>query len=188
VPEDAGSVVDTRRQAYVAFTDILGRVQRDVYYVEVGKPSLSSLFAECLEAWRTTVRPSTWDSYIEFQSRLPETLEAISAAGLADTSGFSLLGQLSENMRLRLENALLQRGLGQIEERLARIEATLPEVKVVVLREISRDEAKREIKQLFARGRALYYEDIVDEVRLDLELVVDICNELVEEGEISPVA
>jgi Mn-dependent DtxR family transcriptional regulator len=54
---------------------------------------------------------------------------------------------------------------------------------VIVLRKLSREEAKDEIKDLFKTGRTLYYSDIARELRIDLELVVEICQELVEKGE-----
>jgi hypothetical protein len=185
VPHDAESVLDTKGVAPVTFIDA-GRVQEA--YFAAGTAVLSRLAAKCLEAGRASVRPSTWDDCIVIQWDEPETMEPMGASGLADTSGFSVIAQLSENSRLRHENALLQRGLSEIEQRLARIEAALPEVKVVVLREISRAEAKREIKELFAQGEALDYEDIIDKLSLDLELVVGICNELIDEGEIAPDA
>ena len=60
----------------------------------------------------------------------------------------------------------------------------MPEEKVIVLREISREQAKQEIQQLFSSGRTLYYSDIAEELGLDLELTVDICRELQESKEI----
>ena len=53
-----------------------------------------------------------------------------------------------------------------------------------MLRDITKEEAKKEIQQLFLNGRTLYYSDIVKELELDLETVVDICNELQENKEI----
>jgi Mn-dependent DtxR family transcriptional regulator len=58
------------------------------------------------------------------------------------------------------------------------------EEKVIALREIPREQAKQEIQQLFSSGRTLYYSDIAEELRLDLKLVVDICRELEENGEV----
>jgi len=95
---------------------------------------------------------------------------------------------IEENWQLATENALLRARLDDFEARLARLEADVPETKVVVLRQITRDEAKQEIKELFASGETLDYEDIVDRLQLDLELVVGICDELTEEGEIGPDA
>jgi len=71
-----------------------------------------------------------------------------------------------------------------LEERLKNLEAFTPREEVVVIREISREEAKTEIERLFAGGKTLYYSDIAKELRLDLELVVDICEELVKEEKV----
>jgi hypothetical protein len=102
------------------------------------------------------------------------------AAGISSSS--DLLEQ--ENMQLRNENLMLRDTISRIEERLAGIEAFIPVEKVVVLREISRDEAKQEITKLFSTGKTLYYSDIVEQLKIDLELVVDICDELIREGKI----
>jgi hypothetical protein len=71
-----------------------------------------------------------------------------------------------------------------LEERLAVIEALLPNEKTIILREISKEDAEKEIRDLFSKGETLYYSDIAEHLRLDLELVVDICNELQRQGEI----
>lgn len=55
---------------------------------------------------------------------------------------------------------------------------------MIVLRELTREEAENEIKDMFKTGRTLYYSDIARELRIDLELVVEICRELIEKGEI----
>jgi DNA invertase Pin-like site-specific DNA recombinase len=91
-------------------------------------------------------------------------------------------GDLSND--LAAENSLLRREIEQIKQRLAELERKMPKEKVIVLREISREQAKQEIQQLFSRGRTLYYSDIAEELRLDLQLVVDICRELEENGEV----
>jgi hypothetical protein len=93
-----------------------------------------------------------------------------------------------ENWYLRHENAALQGRLEILETRISKLEAVTPEVKVVVLREITREQAKSEIRELFASGEALDFEEIVDRLQLDLELVVAICDELMKEGEIGPDA
>lgn len=93
-----------------------------------------------------------------------------------------------ENLVLRSWYGHIAGELAQLRERVHRLEETAPEVKVVVLREISRDEAKKEIAELFASGEALDFEQIVERLGIDLELVVDICNELMEAGEIGPDA
>lgn len=72
----------------------------------------------------------------------------------------------------------------RINKRLWELENMISREKVIVLREITREDAKREIQQLFTSGRTLYYSDIVQELKIDLETVVGICNELQESGEI----
>ncbi|MBA7688411.1 hypothetical protein ES703_96891 [subsurface metagenome] len=82
---------------------------------------------------------------------------------------------------LAREYMSLQRELEQVKKRLAELEA---KEKVIVLREITREAAKKEIRNLFSIGRTLYYSDIAKELSLELEMVVDICNELQKSGEI----
>lgn len=67
-----------------------------------------------------------------------------------------------------------------LEERVARLEEHSEE-KVIILREITAEEARAEIIDLFATGETFYYSDIADRLRLDLEMVVEICHGLEEE-------
>lgn len=55
---------------------------------------------------------------------------------------------------------------------------------VVVLRELSREQAKQEIKELFEGGEVLYYSDVSQRLRIDLPLVVELCAELMDAGEV----
>ena len=93
-----------------------------------------------------------------------------------------------ENWYLLQENAALQQRLEALETRISRLESVAPEAKVIVLREITREQANQEIRELFASGDVLDYEGIVERLHLDLELVVAICDELIREGEIGPDA
>ena len=70
-----------------------------------------------------------------------------------------------------------------LEEQVARLEA-IAVGKIIVLREITREEAKAEIVDLFAAGETLYYSDISERLRIDLEMTVTICRELMAEGAI----
>ncbi|MCY3861543.1 MAG: hypothetical protein OXG67_06205 [bacterium] len=70
--------------------------------------------------------------------------------------------------------------IAALEERVTRLEEHSEE-KVIELREITMDEARAEIVDLFAAGETLYYSDIADRLRLDLEMVVEICHKLQEE-------
>jgi hypothetical protein len=88
---------------------------------------------------------------------------------------------------LAAEIYTLRQRIQMIEERLATIETTIPKEKVVVLRALSKKEAEKEILTLFTAGQTLYYSDIAEQLRLDLKLVVEICNELQRRGEIEVV-
>lgn len=63
----------------------------------------------------------------------------------------------------------------------------IEEEKIVVLREISKEEAEKEILELFSGGQVLYYSDIAETLGLDLQLVVEICNELQSTKEIEAI-
>ena len=78
----------------------------------------------------------------------------------------------------------LETRIAALEERVARLEEHHAEVKVIELREVTKDEAKTEIVDLFATGETLYYSDISERLRIDLEMVVDICHDLQQEGAI----
>lgn len=90
----------------------------------------------------------------------------------------STWGSAVNFLSLTAENISLRKEVEQIKQKLAELEERMPKEKVIVLREISREQAKQEIQQLFSSGRTLYYSDIAEELSLDLELVVDICREL----------
>lgn len=79
------------------------------------------------------------------------------------------------------ETGTLTARVAELEERVARLEENSVE-NVIDLREITRDEAKDEIINLFATGEILYYSDIAIRLQLDLEMVVDICHQLEEDG------
>lgn len=115
------------------------------------------------------------------KARLLGSVQSIFTSAM--TSSSDILEQ--ENMQLRNENLILRDAIRRIEERLSTIEANLPQEKVVILREISKEEAEKEIRELFSKGKTLYYSDIAQELGLDLESVVDICNELQKQGDIN---
>ena len=57
--------------------------------------------------------------------------------------------------------------------------------RTVVLRAIPREEAIGEIVQLFKQSKKpLFYSDVAERLNLDLELVVELCNELEKDGQI----
>ncbi|NCO34876.1 MAG: hypothetical protein AUJ92_21855 [Armatimonadetes bacterium CG2_30_59_28] len=52
------------------------------------------------------------------------------------------------------------------------------------LRDIPRDQAKREIRELVQDNKVRYYSDIMQELRLDLKLVWELCTEMEAEGKL----
>jgi regulator of protease activity HflC (stomatin/prohibitin superfamily) len=103
---------------------------------------------------------------------------AIKAATKAEVQFKKATGEINAS------NAALFQRIKILEDRLAKVETTLPDEKVIVVRQISKKEAEKEIADLFSKGKTLYYSDIVECLNLDLELVVDICNKLQKRGEI----
>ena len=93
------------------------------------------------------------------------------------------------------QNAVIQHLLDQVtslqervtflESEMGRInESFLPET--IEIREVSREQAKAEIAELFAESKGpLYFSDIEAQLGIELELVVEICKELINEGAIS---
>lgn len=120
---------------------------------------------------------------------LGEKARILGGFGFVFTSGMASSSDLleRENMQLRNENLILRDTIRKIEERLSRIEASLQRDRVVVLRDVSREQAKAEIQSLFAQGKTLYYSDIAERLRLDLQSVVEVCKDLHESGEIEVV-
>lgn len=102
------------------------------------------------------------------------TRAAAEAAAKAEEASSNAI-KICEATILRIES---------LEQRLNNIENAMPREEVIVLREITREEAKIEIERLFTKGDTLYYSDIAKKLRLDLELVVNICEELFKEGKV----
>ena len=78
--------------------------------------------------------------------------------------------------------------LQELKQRVALLEKKIrrstKEQKVIVLRTIPRKQAKEEILGLLQSMDTWYYFDIVMELKLELELVVELCQELEAEGKI----
>ena len=97
-----------------------------------------------------------------------------------------------------VKKALLERGqsretvslLKEIKEQLKVIASEIKELKpykeeFVVFQDITRDEAKKEIRKYFEKHQednAVGYSDLVRYLHLDLKLVVELCSELESEG------
>jgi len=83
-----------------------------------------------------------------------------------------------------VEKEMLKQELAKVNKKLTELEKRIPQEGVIVLRDISREQAKEEIKQLFKTGRTLYLSDLVKELGIDLGTVAEICDELEANGEL----
>ena len=82
------------------------------------------------------------------------------------------------------ENLALKREMAEVKTKLGEIEKGMSKERVIILRDIPREQAKEEIRQLFKNGGTLYYSDVVRNLGIDLRTVIEICDELKENGEI----
>ena len=71
-----------------------------------------------------------------------------------------------------------------LEEEVVRLLTLATDEEIIELRVISREEAKQEILAMFQSGETLFYSDLATRLRLDLPLVVEVCQQLEQEGEI----
>ena len=53
---------------------------------------------------------------------------------------------------------------------------------IIVIREISKEQARKEIIKSFEAGEPLDQADLADMLSLEISLVIEVCNELIEEG------
>ena len=90
------------------------------------------------------------------------------------------------------QNAVIQHLLSEVASLRERVEfmesqfARIPEnilYEVIEIREVGKEEAKAEIMALFDASKGpLYYSEIMEQLGIELELVVEICQELIDEG------
>ena len=78
----------------------------------------------------------------------------------------------------------LKARISALEEKVEELETAIGVQEVIALRTIDRDTAKQEIRELFQGAETLYFSDIARRLRLELPLVVEICQELIKEEEI----
>ena len=105
---------------------------------------------------------------IESEVDLSEVMESL----IADHSEIAYLVKQIERLQNRVSELEKIHGNGEIGE----------DVEVIELREISRVQAKEEITKYFKDGNYHDIGEIADKLRLDIQLVFEISNELIEEG------
>lgn len=89
--------------------------------------------------------------------------------------------------KLHAEVEHLRGRMAVLEDEIKALRGLMPE-EVIVLRTVSREQAKREIQEAFRSGETLFYSDIARRLAIDLPLVVEICQELEQEGEVEVCA
>jgi dCTP deaminase len=110
-----------------------------------------------------------------------EIRESLSSmAGMARKFDDFLSKYTTENEK----NARFNRGL--LREMKSLVEHILGErVQTVVLRSIPKDQARQEILDLYKESKvSLFYSDVAEQLALDLEIVLELCTELENEGKI----
>ena len=74
--------------------------------------------------------------------------------------------------------------VSELEDQVALL-LSLSQVDVIELRDIDREQAKSEIVDLFGKTEGpIYFSDIQAQLGIDYDLVVEVCKELIDEGEI----
>jgi hypothetical protein len=120
------------------------------------------------------------------QEQYVEMVQAISTA--ADRLLSIRERNIREIIKTEIKAALrpIQMEINTIKQQLNELSELVGlESEPIILRDISHTKAKSEIENLFNNtSDILYFSDIVEQLAIDLELVVSVCNELLEEGKI----
>ena len=86
------------------------------------------------------------------------------------------------------EVSTLKELVGNLTARVAELEQEAESARaiqrdgIIVLREIGKEQARKEIIESFEAGEPLDQADLADALSLDFSLVVEICDELIKEG------
>lgn len=96
---------------------------------------------------------------------------------------------ISEHQDTVIKNLLSE--VAELRERVEFLESQFARIpdnilyEVIEIREVGKEEAKAEIMALFEASKGpLYYSEIMEQLGIELELVVEICKELIQEGAI----
>ena len=83
--------------------------------------------------------------------------------------------------RLKKQVAILSARVAELE-REAEAAKDLESDNVIVLRDITKEQARKEILDAFAADEPLDHADLAEDLRLEISLVFEVCNELIDEG------
>jgi hypothetical protein len=80
----------------------------------------------------------------------------------------------------------LKQRVSLLEKRVAELEQEKSPTPYIVLREIAYPQVKEEVAEYFLKndGKEIGYEELIEELKIDPQMVVQACNELLEEGKI----
>lgn len=126
--------------------------------------------AKAAQKYRAGTRP--------VKARISDVTRGYAAQAAAPAKGRTTVSQLAARL------ARTEAKVRSLERELAALRVNGAEEPVIVLRDVDKDQAKREIRELFQKEETLYYGDIEEKLGIELSLVVEICNELMAEGEI----
>ena len=112
------------------------------------------------------------------KARVSDVTRGYAALAAAPVKSRMTVGQLAARL------ARTEAKVRSLERKLAGLNGNGADEQVIVLRTVEKDQAKREIRDLFQKGETLYYGDIEERLGIELPLVVEICNELMAAGEV----
>jgi len=99
----------------------------------------------------------------------------------AGVLGEMILDVRNDIKRLSQEVASMKKALAEINQSFP----TDQQDEIIELRDLTEDQARVEILELFKETqKPLFYSDIAEKLCLDLRLVVEVCNNLIEKGNI----
>jgi len=121
-------------------------------------------------------------AYIVAEEKAKPESFAISSS---DSEVFANTSLFAECLQLKMENAELKAENTALKEKVASMQANSAG-ELLEIREIPREQAKKEIKAYFEahHGQNIYPSDLMDALRLDYNLVWELCNELEKEEKI----
>ena len=83
--------------------------------------------------------------------------------------------------RLKKQVAILSARVAELERELESARNTESD-NIIVLRDITKEQARKEILEAFRVREPLDYVDLADTLTLDLSLILEVCDDLMEEG------
>jgi predicted transcriptional regulator len=83
--------------------------------------------------------------------------------------------------RLKKQVAILSARVAELE-RETEAARDMKSDNIIVLRDITREQARKEILEAFAADEPLDHADLAEGLRLEISLVFEACNELIDEG------